>query len=187
MYNYVPERHLAPGWNSWPRVLRQKDQSETETACQAQLAMPCSQVYCPCSSVRPLFLTKPGVTTTHIHQETKLPITIIIIIIIITIIIMVTTKFHKFMTYTYDIACFFLSGTQKIKLCKFFATNELQSGLDPRREDTKNYETFVNIPGTPFHRGIHKQLKPSSAFHKKRVCQNQLLQLQLWGVSTNFS
>jgi hypothetical protein len=48
-----------------------------------------------------------------------------------------------------------------------FATNELQSGLDPRREDTKNYETFVYIPGTPFHRGIHKQLKPSSAFHRK--------------------
>ncbi len=72
MYNYVPERHLAPGWNSWPRVLRQKYQSETETACRAQLAMPCSQVYCPCSSVRPLFLTKPGVTTTHIHPETKI-------------------------------------------------------------------------------------------------------------------
>jgi hypothetical protein len=48
-----------------------------------------------------------------------------------------------------------------------FATSKLQSGLDPRREDTKNYETFVYIPGTPFHRGIHKQLKPSSAFHKK--------------------
>jgi hypothetical protein len=48
-----------------------------------------------------------------------------------------------------------------------FDTNELQSGLDPRREDTKNYVTFVYIPGTPFRRGIHKQLKPSSAFHKK--------------------
>ncbi len=114
MYNYVPERHLAPGWNSWPWVLRQKDQSETETACRVQLAMPCSQVYCPCSSsVRPLFLTKPGVTTTHTTQKQKLPITIIIII-------MVTTKFHKFMNHTYDIACFFLSGTQKIKLCKFW-------------------------------------------------------------------
>ncbi len=115
MYNYVPERHLAPGWNSWPRVLQQKYQSETETACRAQLAMPCLQVYCPCSSVHPLFLTKPGVTT-HIHPETK------------------TTHYYhhhhyhhhhhygnnnKFMNYTYDIACFFLSGTQKIKLCKF--------------------------------------------------------------------